>query len=511
MDVFRGIPFADIPGRFEKPKRHPGWDGVLKATEYRNRCIQVNLLMTDTRGSEDCLYLNIWVPHGGSVSTGLPVMVWIFGGGFLAGGSMGINFLENYLYNGQEIADRGDVIVVTMNYRVGALGFLSTGESDLPGNYGLWDQHAAIAWVNRNIRSFGGDSERITVFGESAGGASVNFQTLSPHNKGLFKRAISQSGVALCPWAINKNPRRFAEEVAIKVNCPTDEKMATCLKLTDPAVLTLAGSLSISSSPDQPLVFNLALSPVIDGDFIPDDPSKLFNNMADIDYMAGVNDMDGHLFTGLDVPTINSPLVNTPIEDVKRLLAAYTKDKGKAGADNAYSTYTSNWGSNPSWETIKKTVVEIGTDFIFLVPIQAALYLHAANAKTGRTYSYLFSEPSRMGGIARPYPSWMGADHADDLQYVFGKPFSSPLGYWPRHRDVSGYIIAYWTNFAKTGDPNKGGQSVPTPWPQFTSTGHQYVEIHHDMNKAYVREKMRIRHVHFWTSVLPNLPISASE
>ncbi|KAJ4926561.1 hypothetical protein JOQ06_008734 [Pogonophryne albipinna] len=511
MDVFRGIPFADIPGRFEKPKRHPGWDGVLKATEYRDRCMQVNLLMSDTRGSEDCLYLNIWVPHGRSVSTGLPVMVWIYGGGFLAGGSMGANILENYLYSGQEIADRGDVIVVTLGYRVGALGFLSTGESDLPGNYGLWDQHAAIAWVNRNIRSFGGDPDTITVFGESAGGASVNFQSLSPHNKGLFKRAISQSGVALCPWAMNKNPRRFAEEVAIKVNCPTDEKMAPCLKMTDPAVLTLAGSLSISSSPDHPVVFNLVLSPVIDGDFIPDDPSKLFNNMADIDYIAGVNDMDGHLFTGLDVLTINSPLVNTPIDDVKRLLAAYTKDKGKAGADNAYSTYTSNWGSNPSLETIKKTVVEIGTDFIFLVPNQAALYLHAANAKTGRTYSYLFSEPSRMGGIARPYPSWMGADHADDLQYVFGKPFSSPLGYWPRHRDVSGYIIAYWTNFAKTGDPNKGGQSVPTPWPQFTSTGHQYVEIHHDMNIAYVREKMRIRHVHFWTSVLPNLPISASE
>ncbi|KAK5878615.1 hypothetical protein CesoFtcFv8_024009 [Champsocephalus esox] len=511
MDVFRGIPFADIPGRFEKPKRHPGWEGVLKTTEYRNRCMQVNLLMTDTRGREDCLYLNIWVPHGRSVSTGLPVMVWIHGGGFLAGGSMGANFLENYLYSGQEIADRGDVIVVTLGYRVGALGFLSTGESDLPGNYGLWDQHTAIAWVNRNIRSFGGDPHRITLFGESAGGASVNFQTLSSHNKGLFKRAISQSGVALCPWAINKNPRRFAEEIAIKVNCPTDEKMAPCLKMTDPAVLTLAGSLSISSSPDHPVVFNLAFSPVIDGDFIPDDPSKLFNNTADIDYMAGVNDMDGHLFTGLDVPTINFPLVKTPIEDVKRLLAAYTKAQGKAGADKAYSTYTSNWASNPSWETIKKTVVEIGTDYIFLVPIQAALYLHAANAKTGRTYSYLFSEPSRMGGIAMPYPSWMGADHADDLQYVFGKPFSTPLWYWPRHRDVSGYIIAYWTNFAKTGDPNKGGQSVPTPWPQFTGTGHQYVEIHHDMNEAYVREKMRIRHVHFWTSVLPSLPISASE
>uniref|UniRef100_A0A8C9YY12 Carboxylic ester hydrolase n=1 Tax=Sander lucioperca TaxID=283035 RepID=A0A8C9YY12_SANLU len=498
MDVFKGIPFADIPGRFEKPKRHPGWDGILKATEYRQRCIQVNLLMSDTRGSEDCLYLNIWVPHGRKVSTGLPVMVWIYGGGFLAGGSMGANFLDNYLYSGQEIADRGNVIVVTLGYRVGTMGFLSTGDSDLTENVGL------------NIRSFGGDPDNITIFGESAGGASVSFQTLTPHNKGLFKRAISQSGVALCPWGINKNPRRFAEEVALKVNCPTDQNMAACLKMTDPALLTLAGSLSLSSSPDHPLVWNLFLSPVIDGDFLPDEPSKLFHNAAAVDYIAGVNDMDGHIFTGLDVPSINAPLVDTPIEDVKRLLASYTKEKGQAGLDNAYSIYTSTWGSNPSKETIKKTVVEIGTDYIFLVPTQAALYLHAANATTGRTYSYLFSQPNRMGGIGRPYPSWMGADHADDLQYVFGKPFSTPLGYWPSHRDVSGYMIAYWTNFAKTGDPNKG-ESVPVTWPRFTSTEHQYLEINSKMNKNYVGQKMRMRYVHFWSSVLPNLPISFSE
>ncbi|XP_060940448.1 bile salt-activated lipase-like [Limanda limanda] len=505
MDVFRGVPFADKPGRFEKPQRHPGWDGIMKTTEYRKRCIQVNMLMSDTRGSEDCLYLNIWVPHGSSVSTDLPVMVWIYGGGFLAGGSMGANFLDNYLYSGQEIADRGNVIVVTLGYRVGTMGFLSTGDSSLPGNYGLWDQHAAIAWVNRNIRSFGGDPDNITVLGESAGGASVSFQTLTPHNKGLFKRAISQSGVALCPWAINKNPRRFAEEVALKVNCPTDETMAACLKMTDPVLLTMAGTLSLTSSPDNPIVGNLLLSPVIDGDFLPDDPRNLFHNAADIDYIAGINDMDGHLFTGLDVPSINSPLVDTHIEDVKRLLGSYTKEKGQAGLDNAYSTYTMTWGSRPSREIIKRTVVDIGTDFIFLVPTQAALYLHAANAKTARTYSYVFSQPTRLGGLGRPYPSWVGADHAEDLQYVFGKPFSSPLGYWPSHRDVSGYMIAYWTNFARTGDPNKGELSVPVTWPEFTSDSHQFVDINSNMKKDSVGQKMRMRYVHFWTSVLPNL------
>ncbi|KAM4634121.1 bile salt-activated lipase-like [Polymixia lowei] len=512
MDVFKGIPFADFPGRFEKPKPHPGWNGVLKTTEYKKRCLQVTLLQTDTRGSEDCLYLNIWVPHGRQVSTGLPVMVWIYGGAFLVGGSMGANFLDNYLYSGQEIADRGDVIVVTLGYRVGTLGFLSSGDASGPGNYGLWDQQAAIAWVHRNIRSFGGDADNITIFGESAGGASVSFQTLTPHNKGLFKRAISQSGVALCPWAVNRNPRKFAEQVAQKVNCPTDDTMMTCLKMADPVALTLAGTINTKGSPEKPVVNNLLLSAVIDGDFLPDEPGNLFHNAADIDYIAGINNMDGHLFTALDIPSINRPLVDTAIEDMQALLGAYTKDKGKAGLDKAFAQYSSSWGTQPSKETIKRSVVDVGTDYIFLVPTQAALYLHAANAKSGRTYSYLFSEPNRLAGLAKPYPSWMGADHADDLQYVFGKPFTTPLAYWPSHRDVSGYMIAYWTNFAKTGDPNKGGLKVPATWPKFTSTAHQFLEINADTNSNYIKQKMRLNFVHFWTNILPNLAsVNASD
>jgi len=505
MDVFKGIPYADVPGRFEKPKPHPGWDGVLKATSYGKRCLQSNLLMTSTRGSEDCLYLNIWVPQGRTVSTNLPVMVWIYGGGFLVGGSMGANFLNNYLYSGQEIGDRGDVIVVTLGYRLGPLGFLSTGDSSLPGNYGLWDQHAAIAWVRRNIQAFGGDADNITIFGESAGGASVNFQIVSPHNKGMIKRAISQSGVALCPWAINKNPRKLAEKVALKVNCPTDDNMAACLKMTDPERLTMAGIPSLSSSPDSPLVNNLEFAPVVDGDFLPDHPGQLFHNAAEIDYLAGANDMDGHIFTAIDVPSINSVLLDTPVEDVKRLLGAYTKEKGQAGLDKAFDTYSSTWATNHTQQDIKQTIVMIGTDYIFLIPTQAALYLHAANATTGRTYSYLFSEPNRLGGVGKPYPSWMGADHMDDLQYVFGKPFTSPLGYWPSHRDVSRYFIAYWTNFAKTGNPNFGGSPTPADWPAFTSDESHYLEINARINNNSVQKQLKLRYVQFWTDELPNM------
>ncbi|KAK5599013.1 hypothetical protein CRENBAI_000210 [Crenichthys baileyi] len=503
MDVFRGIPFADIPKRFEKPVRHPGWSGTLKTTQYRDKCLQLDALMTSVSGNEDCLYLNIWVPHIGSVASNLPVMVWIHGGAFMFGDAMGIHFLDNYLYSGQEIADRGNVIVVTVGYRVGSLGFLSTGDSTMPGNYGLWDQQAAIAWVHRNIRSFGGDPSNITVFGESAGGAGVSFQALTPHNKGLIRRAISQSGVSLCPWAVNRNPRKYAEEVALKVNCPTDDSMAACLKMTDPKVLTLAGTVPLTSSADDPFVNNLVLSPVIDGDFLPDEPSNLFHNAADIDYMVGANDMDGHFFASFDVPSINFPLLVTSVDEVKALLGALTKEKGTAGLENGFSTYTIDWGSNPSLETVKKTVVAIETDYMFLVPTQATLYLHASNAGTGRTYSYLFSQPNRLAAVTKP---WLGADHADDLQYVFGKPFSTPLGYWPKHRDLSGYMIAYWTNFVKTGDPNSGDLRVPATWPTFTSTGHRFLEINSKMDAGYVGQKLRLRYVNFWTSVLPSLP-----
>ncbi|XP_034402891.1 bile salt-activated lipase-like [Cyclopterus lumpus] len=506
VDVFKGIPFAAKPGTFEKPQPHPGWDGIRKATKFASRCLQISMLQTSSFGSEDCLYLNIWVPHGRHVSSGLPVMIWLYGGGFLVGGSMGPNFLNNYLYSGQEIADKGKVVVVSVGYRVGTLGFLSTGDSLLPGNYGLWDQHAAIAWVHRNIRSFGGDPDNITIFGESAGGASVSFQTLSPHNKGLIKRAISQSGVASCPWALNRNPRKAAEEVAENVGCPADDRMVACLKSTDARNLTMAVPRVAQGSPDYPGVTNLLLSPVVDGDFLPDRPANLFHNAAEVDYLAGVNDMDGHIFTLQDIPSLGDKNQETPVEDVKRLLTAYTKEMGPAASEIAFAEYSSNWGSTPSQDSIKRAAVDIGTDYIFLVPVQTDIYLHAANARSGRTYSYRLSEPSLMAGPGKPYHDWVGADHMDDLQYVFGKPFTTPKAYGDRHRDLSGFVIAYWTNFARTGNPNKGNLKVPVTWPAFTSTEAQFLDINAKMNESSTGRDMRLRFVRLWTSTLPSLP-----
>ncbi|NXK72514.1 CEL lipase, partial [Amazona guildingii] len=507
VDIFRGIPFAAPPKTLEDPKPHPGWDGTLQTKKFQNRCMQVTLTQTDVRGSEDCLYLNIWIPQGKrQVSTNMPVMIWIYGGAFLLGGSQGANFLNNYLYDGEEIAVRGNVIVVTINYRLGPLGFLSTGDANLPGNYGLKDQHMAIAWVKRNIKAFGGDPENITIFGESAGAVSVSLQMLSPKNKGLFRRAISQSGVGLCSWAIQKNPLTWAKKLGQSVGCPTDNTtaLANCLRISNPKSLTLAYHMQLNNL-SSPVVHTLALTPVIDGDFLPDMPENLFANAADIDYIAGVNNMDGHMFAGIDLPVINHPLVKITAGEIYNLIKGLTVDRGEHGANETYSVYTQAWGKNPDQEVMKKTVVDLITDYIFLIPTQWALNLHLQNARNAKTYSYLFSQPSRMP----TYPSWVGADHADDLQYVFGKPFATPLGYLPKHRTVSKAMIAYWTNFARTGDPNKGYSNVPITWPPYTSGGSYYLEINYKMNENSVKQNLKSQYVNFWNSVYQNLPLAA--
>ncbi|XP_069001426.1 bile salt-activated lipase-like [Embiotoca jacksoni] len=504
VDVFKGVPFADVPGKWEKPKPHPGWDGILKATKYRDRCLQVTLLQTKTQGSEDCLYLNIFVPQGRKLSTNLPVMVYLFGGAFLLGASNDVAFLGNSLYDGREMADRGGVIVVTVNYRVGTMGFLSTGDSRMPGNYGLWDQHAAISWICRNIEAFGGNPDNITIFGQSAGAASVSYQMLSPYNKGLFRRAITQGGVALSPWAIKRNPMALTKKIARKVGCwrSNEDDMIACLKMSDPVGLTMAGKIDVLLILGKGTVMDLLeLAPVIDGDFIPEEPSQLFHNAAQFDYLAGVNSMDGHIFAGVDVPSINKRNVTT-VQQVKGLLAGLTKEKGNAAIASAYDVYSSNWGLPPDQDVVKKTVADIETDFLFLVPTQIALQLHANNSSGTRTYSYLFNMKTRIPG----FPRWVEAEHAEDLQYLFGKPFTLPLIYFPRHRDLAGYMIAYWTNFAKTGDPNSGNSRVPVVWPPFTKNHRAYLAINHKMSKSSIRYDMRSDYVSYWSQTYSRLP-----
>lgn len=309
--------------------------------------------------------------------------------------------------------------------------------------------------------------------------------------------------MSLSPWAIQKNPLSWAQKIAKKVGCPTDDtsKLAGCLKVTDPRALTLAYKLPLTSQ-EYPIEHYLGFTPVVDGDFIPDDPINLYANAADIDYLAGTNDMDGHLFATVDVPAIDKTKQDVTEEDFYKLVRGYTISKGLKGAQSTYNIYTESWAQDPSQENKKKTVVAFETDTLFLIPTEMALVQHKANAKSGKTYSYLFSYPSRMP----IYPKWMGADHADDLQYVFGKPFATPLGYRAQDRTLSKAMIAYWTNFARSGDPNMGNSPVPTHWYPYTLENGNYLDITKAITSTSMKEHLRAKFLKFWTVTFEVLP-----
>ncbi|XP_023556018.1 bile salt-activated lipase [Octodon degus] len=393
VDIFKGIPFATAK-TLENPQRHPGWQGTLKATDFKETCLQITLNPDSTYGDEDCLYLNIWVPQGSKqVSQDSPVMVWIYGGSFYIGSSNEVDFFNNYLY------------------------------------------------------------------------------------------------------------------VAKKVGCPQDDptRMAKCLKVADPRALTLAYTIPWAKR-EYPAIYYLNTGPVVDGDFIPDDPLNLFANAADIDYLAGTNDMDGYFLAALDMPSIQDSNKNITDEDFYNLVTGFTMTKGLDGARAAFDIYTESWAQDSSQETKKKTVVDLETDILFLMPTEKALAQHRANARRARTYAYLFSVPSRNPD----FPTWIGADHMEEIAYVFGKPFANPLGYRAQDRKVSKAMIAYWTNFARTGDPNNGFSAVPTHWYPYATDDCSYLDITKKMGSDSMKRHLRTKFYQFWTRTYEALPTVAN-
>lgn len=240
---FKGIPYAEPPVgdlRFRAPRPNRPWEGVRDATKHGNTCPS-GAILGGPGGDEDCLFLNIYTRN---LKEKRPVMVWIHGGSFSGGSG------DSWIYGPDHIIDDG-VLLVTINYRLGVLGFMSTGDSHAPGNYGLKDMVLALKWIQRNIAEFGGDPDNVTIFGESAGGAAVHYLVLSSETKGLFTRAISQSGSALNPWAFQTNPVNVAYQLGrdLRLSWSSNEDLVRQLREVDPADLVRAtpGALSYVS------------------------------------------------------------------------------------------------------------------------------------------------------------------------------------------------------------------------------------------------------------------------
>ena len=399
----------------------------------------------------------------------LPVMVWIHGGGFTSGTSA--------MYPGENLSVFGDVIVVTINYRVAEMGFLRTKERY--ANFGLWDQHLAIRWVNTNIGSFGGDVNNVTIFGESAGGSSIVYQSLFPGNKGLFQRGIAESGGITSSWAFSTE--EYADNVfasfANKLGCtaPDHDDVLSCLRSK--------GTDEVASVMKSLTAFSPDAHPALDNDFAtmyPQymlDPAKASPDSLDmfqsIDFIMGSTSIDGGLF----LPYIAQELALniTSLEQFKMPRDAYerqfipstlegifkdAKNISQSSIDLLILEYT-NWTAPNDDIARNRKLIDMRTHCSMNAPMVATAGLHTRGSSR-QTYIYQFSTAPTTHLIDTP--SWLQgptkANHADDIFFVFGFPqglmrFMESTGkiisYTEKDVQAAKTVMTMWSNFAKTG------------------------------------------------------------
>ncbi len=449
VHAFLGIPYAAPPVgdlRWKPPVAAALWTGVRKATEFGAHCMQGRIYgdmnFRDAGGSEDCLTLNVWIPAKPS-GPKLPVMVWIYGGGFAAGTT------SEARQDGAHLAQQG-VIVVSMNYRLGILGFLVhpelTKESghNASGNYGLLDQTAALRWVHENIAAFGGDPGNVTIFGESAGSFSVSAQMASPLAKGLFQKAIGESGGAFFSGGLSFEPRSVREEMDVK-------RVSEKLGVTTLAELRAipAQKLVDAFSPPQSRDFDFG-DPDVDGYFLPEPVPSIFaaGKQNDVPLLAGWNHDEGSFEIAF------SP--QRPTADSLKAMAQ--KEFGDKAPE-----FLKLYPSDTPEQTLRSAEDFAGDKFI---AFSTWAWLEAqAQAKTGKqpVYRYRFD----LGPPADPKGPQLGAYHSAEIEYVFGQLDSKAGVAWlPEHRALSDEMQKYWANFARSGDPN--GPGLPK-WPAYSA------------------------------------------
>jgi para-nitrobenzyl esterase len=467
VDEFLGIPYAAPPVgrlRWRPPQRHARWSAPLQVTQYGPRCPQVTTLgvFADASVSEDCLYLNVFTPKlKPPRSRGLPIIVWIHGGGNIDG--------ESNDYNGTKLATGGryggsNTVVVTLNYRLGLLGFLANpaldSEGQRFGDYGIMDQQAALRWVKRNIAAFGGDPNNVTLGGQSAGAEDTTANVISPQSAGLFERGIAESAFFSAFTSLSTALNQ-GQAFAKAAGCPgTSAAVAACLrKLSVPQILQLQGTANANG----PYVTGF---PIIDGRVIPLTPLQAFstgkyNHMP----MMGGNTADEGTF-GIGITEYFSGPPQRPmtaadyIADVTNMFSPPAAPAGTAAqvlAQYPLADYPSPL---------------LAYDAVMTAPIACENLQDAGLlAKRVPVYDYTFDYqhapyyfPMMPGFISL-------AAHTIDIQFLFPRYHGGILGVPhalnAQETKLSNKLVATWTNFALTGNPNRAGH---TPWPQFTDT-----------------------------------------
>ncbi|CAH2089923.1 unnamed protein product [Euphydryas editha] len=468
---YLAVPYATHPvKRFQVSGPEPTWRGVFEAVEENVRCLQRvgNSILI---GQEDCLTLNIYTPVDASAHSKYPVMVFIHGGGFFEGSS------SSFLYGPEYLVSK-DVILVTINYRLNIQGFLCLRIKEAPGNAGLKDQVTALKWVQRNIEAFGGDPNSITIFGESAGAASVSFLVLSPMAKGLFHKAILQSGSSLSSWAFQFKPVYMASlltKVMGHANDDLYEIYNILMKKSDRDLIISRVPRREGNTIISELLYTPCVEDKISGTeaFLTEAPYDLLSEgrYNKVPIMIGLTSSEGLLFAGMENDTT---IANIKFEkSLPKTLEVFDELKRIEIGKKLKEFYLGE--SEISINTLVN-ISKLHGDLYFNLPVLAETELYL-NTSDHSVYSYVFSYNGRRNlpklTLGYGLNNAPGATHADDLFYLFQQPFLPTFF----ENKMINILTTMWTNFAKYGDPTPESSALlPVKWlPTNKTSPHSFV------------------------------------
>ncbi|XP_025262687.1 juvenile hormone esterase isoform X4 [Camponotus floridanus] len=488
--AFRGIPYAKPPIgelRFKDPVPPEPWSGSRDASKYGNVAVQINVdKKSEIIGDEDCLYLNVFTTDIKS-SEKRPVMVWIHGGGFFFGSG------DSSFYSPDYIVEK-DVLLITLNYRLGVLGFLNLYNEVATGNQGLKDVILALQWVQKNISEFGGDSENVTIFGESAGGAIVHYLTLSPLSEGLFHKAISQSGTITCPWAFT-DPESCSTNkgflLAKKLGKMTEDPkdVYEFLKMID--AKKLVETEKFLATEEERRQFLLIFTPTLDHEssnpVFSEDLMTFIHRGVKVPYLLGFTSCEGsYLLKSNDYGCISKEALSQVDSDFKlaiypRVLAILPKIP-----ITLYQLRSLYFGDKNISEESVANYINLLSDIFFFRGIMQTADIQMNNDNSGKTYLYQFSyesETSLMKKILNiDFP---GVSHSEELCYLFYPDIIKELGLSVPAPDSKDYkmisrLTQMWTDFAKTGNPTPAITDLtPIKWiPLKREAVYDYLDIH---------------------------------
>ncbi|XP_060083034.1 cocaine esterase-like [Ylistrum balloti] len=518
---FRNIPYAKPPIgelRFRIPVPIEPWTEPLDGTAFGPSCIQYKELLAgvwegleNQELSEDCLQLNVFVPRAITTSEKKAVMVMIHGGSFLIGQAAADD--PSYLA-------LKDVIVVSINYRLGIFGFLSTGDNVIPGNFAIWDMIESLRWINRNIASFGGDPDKVTIFGESAGGFAVSTLAVIPSIKGLFHRIIAQSGAVTSLMAFSRDPLRVTKAMAQQLKCIPDTDAAIDNTVLTECFQKKTADELLEAQMDPTLnveyfgYFSLrsVLWPVVDGELFFEEPTESLRNLnsdvsvfyRSLDVIAGTTSNEGsltmYMFNDHQKSLqfdIEQGLPTRVLCEVLGPAVARDMYGDELLSDAICKEYSSD---DPLQQS--KNINYLYEDSCFVAPTLQLVEFHAQDRTSSNTYHYVYSQPLNFTYLF-PLPAWMdgmGAGHAMELPYLFGPASQQDESLTTEEgRAFTDVLVSYWTNFAKTGNPNGVGL---VPWEKFSIKTRDYLELKF---KPVQGQNLYERRMNFLLHDLPNM------